>query len=143
MHRLDGVQILAGNPLDVPSPLLHIPDRPAEDPLVGVSLDVDLDVEEVPQLRLRQHQDPLDEDDRAGLDVQGLLRTVVDGEVIDRAVNRQPVPEAAEVLHQKGSLEGVRVVVIALFPLLHRDAVISAVIVIVVKDGDPVPEQAL
>ena len=70
----------------------------------------------------------------------GLRGAVVDGVIVNRALNRLPLLELTQVLDHQVRLKGVGVVVVELAALLKGEVVMGAVIVVVAQDGDVVAE---
>jgi len=66
--------------------------------------------------------------------MKDLVGTVMLGIIINRTVNSLPLPQKLQMLHQKLCLQGIRMVVIHSHTLLKRDSILSAVIIVVIKD---------
>ena len=112
VHRAHRVEVLALHGLEAAPALVDVPLQAPQDAHVGVGVDEELDVHQPPQRLLGQHQDPLQDHDRARLQRVGQhaprVARVVVGEVGDRPAGAQ----VAQVLHQERGVEGVRVVVV-------------------------------
>lgn len=90
VHRLDRRQVLADDVLEVTAALVHIAQHAAQDALIGIGLDEDLDVEEIAQALILEDQDALDDDDLARLDDLRLLRARVARKVVDGTLDALP-----------------------------------------------------
>ena len=94
MHRLDRRQILIDDVLEVAAALVHVAQHAAQDALVGVGLDENLDVKEVAQALVLEDQDALDDDDLARLDDLRPVGARVAREVVDRALDAPALAQA-------------------------------------------------
>lgn len=74
------------------------------------------------------------------LDVQDLLRPVVDGIVVGRAVDGLPVFEHAQMVDHHVGVERVRAVVVEMRPLLIAHFVVALVVIIVAEHADIIAE---
>ena len=66
--------------------------------------------------------------------MQDLIRTVMLGIIVNRAFNGFSLFQKFQVLHQKFCLQGIRMVIIDGHTLFKRDPVLSAIIIIVIKN---------
>ena len=105
MHGLDGRQILVNDPPQVSAPFLHIPQSPAQDPFIRVSLHIDLDIHHIPQALILEDQDSLHEDDFVGQGRRCLVRPVMDRIVVDGTLNRPSVLQLPQMPDQQVCLQ--------------------------------------
>lgn len=143
MHRLDRRQVLADDVLEVTAALVHIAQHAAQDALIGIGLDEDLEVEEIAQALILEDQDALDDDDLARLDDLRLLRARVAREVVDGTLDALSLAQRLEMRDEQVRLERVRMVVVDVLALLKRNLVMCPVVIIVIDDRDAVPEMRL
>ena len=73
MHRLYGFEVLLDDVLEVTAALVDVAQHTAQDALVGIGLDKDLDIKQIAQALILQDQDTLDDDDAARLDDRRLF----------------------------------------------------------------------
>ncbi|CAN4048319.1 putative protein conserved in bacteria, partial [Dysosmobacter welbionis] len=135
MHGLHSGEILGDHGLERPAPLLHIPQGPAEDPLVRVRLHKDLDVEHIPQSGVLEDQNALHNDDLGGLDLHGLVGAVVLHKGVDGALDGASGLQLLQVADQQVRVKGVGVVIVHLGPLLIGPAHLALVIAVMADDG--------
>ena len=143
VHGFDGRQVLAHDGIQGAAPLLHVPHDAAQDTDVRVGIHKDLDVHKFPEGGVRENHDAIQDDDLGGADLGGLFGAVMDGVVVDRALHGLPRQQLAEMLHEQGRFEGVRVVVVQMGPFLVGQGMVGAIVVVVVDDADVVPEGLL
>lgn len=143
VHGLDGGEVLVDDALEASAALADVARDAAQDALVGVGFDVDLDVEEISEACVLENQDALDDDDAARPDGDGLFRARVLREVVGRAGDSPSGAQFLEVMDEEVCVERVRVVVVDGAPLLEREIVVRLVVVVVIDDGDGVTEGAL
>ena len=93
VHGLDGLLVLLQHALQRPAPLGHVPADPAAQPDVRIGVHKDPHIHQFPQFPVLKNQNALYNDDLPGLNVNGLLTAVVDGEVIHRALDGVAVTE--------------------------------------------------
>src|SRR3972149_3245438 len=93
MHGSHAGLILLNHTVDRPAALYQIALQPADEADVGIGVDEDFDVEKPAQVGLREHQNPLDQDHRLGLEVAGLARPGMDGEIVDGNIDRLPAAQ--------------------------------------------------
>ena len=105
VHRLDRRQVLIDDVLEVAAALVHVAQHAAQDALVGVGLDENLDVKEVAQALVLEDQDALDDDDLARLDDLRPVGARVAREVVDRALDAPALAQCLEVRDEQVRLE--------------------------------------
>ena len=140
VHGLDGAQVLIDDALETPAAIPHIAHDAAQDAHVRVRVHKDLDIHLVAELAVFIDQDALDDDDAGRLDGNGLLRAVMDGVVVDRALDALARLELLEMLDKHVRVEGIRVVVVEQGPLLIGHVVMGLVIIVVVDHRDLAPK---
>ena len=140
VHRLDGCQILLGNSFHVPAALFHVTDHSPEDPLISVRVYIDLDIHQVLQARVIEHQDPFDKNDLCRIDLNRLVSPVVYRIVIDRTLNRFTVLEFLQMLYQEICLKRIRMVIVNQFSLFKRNIIVRLVIIVVIDHRHAIPE---
>src|SRR5271169_2039538 len=136
VHGADGAFVLLDDAFHGPAPLGDVALEAADEPDVGVRVDVDLHVEERPQLGLGVDEDAVHENDLARLDAPGLGRAAVGPEVVDRRLDDHSLLERLEVAHEKLALERIRMVEVLPLEDVLRKVDEVAVIRIVGEDGD-------
>src|SRR5664280_312245 len=105
-----GGLVLRDDALHGPAALGDVALQPPDEPDVGIRVDVDLHVEEFPELRLGEDEDAVHEDDLSWLDAAGLGRAAVELEVVDRRLDDHSLLERLEMAHEQLALERVRMV---------------------------------
>ena len=138
MHRSHRRQVLIPHRVEGTTAVLHVALPPPNKPQIGIGINVDLEIHQIPQRRLVQDEDSLDDDRRPRLDPDGLFGTIVDGEVVDRAIYGTPGHQATNVLHQQITLHRIRMVVVDLGALFERKVLQIAVVGVVLDESDVV-----
>ncbi len=87
MHRLDSCKVLVNDAAQVAAALLDIPEHTAENTLIRVCLNIDLDIKKFSDSRILQYKNPFHDNNAARLDDFDLIRTVVDRVIVDRAAD--------------------------------------------------------
>ncbi len=142
VHGAHGGLVLFDDAFDGAAALGDVALQPADEPDVGVRVDVDLHVEDLPELGLGVDEDAVHEDDLARLDAARLGRAAVDLEVVDRRLDDHPLLERLEVAHEKLALERVRMVEVLPVEDVLRQVDEVAVIRVVGEDRDPLRPHA-
>ena len=140
VHRLDGGQVLSHHGFQRAASLLHVPQGAAQDAHVGVGLHKDLNVQQIPQGLVLKDQDPLHDYHLGGLDLHRFISTVVDGVIVDGAVNGLAPLQRLQIGDHQLGIKGVRVVVI--LPAALREGAVLPLIVIVVMDHADIAAEA-
>src|SRR5450756_1464846 len=83
VHRPDDIHVLRHHGLDRAAPLARVSQQSADEPDIGVCVDVELDVQQITQGRVLQHKDTLEDDDRLRLDVVGPGLTLIAGVAVN------------------------------------------------------------
>ena len=143
MHGLDGRKVLVYDAAQVAAALLDIPEHTAENTLIRVCLNIDLDIKKFSDSRILQYKNPFHDNNAARLDDFDLIRTVVDRVIVDRAADGLPSLERSQMLDQKICLKRLGMIIIRLLPLLKRNRILPFLIIVVIDDGDLVSERVL
>ena len=98
----------------------HVAPQPADQPDVGLGVDVDAQVEALAQRRLVQHEDPLDHHDPCRVHHPHVRAARVLGVVVDRHGHGRAGGEGGDVVVQQLEVERVRMVVVERLPDLER-----------------------
>src|SRR5699024_5168863 len=88
-------------------------------------------------------QNPLHDQHRRRLNVEGAVAAVVVGVVVDGAVDGLARPQGFQVFDQKVVVEGVGVVVVQLAPLLKGQVIVPLVVAVVGDQPDLVLPEPL
>ena len=107
--------------------------RPANEARVGVGIDEHLDVHQVAQRGVGEHQDPLDDECPARLKGVGLRQPGVPREVVLRHFHRLARLERPHVLHHQVGFERVGMVVVERGALLEPQIIPIAVVAVVIE----------
>lgn len=140
MHRFHCSKVLVYDAVQVSAALFDVADYAPQYALVSVSLYVDLYVKKVAHFGIGKEQDALDDHDMARLYPDDLTGTVMLAVIIYRAVNGLACLQFFQVLDQKVSLKRVRMIVIHLNALIKGNTVLTAVIIVMIYDGDVITE---
>src|SRR5450830_99401 len=97
MHRPDDVHVLRHHGLDRTAPLARVPQEAADEPDVGVRVDVELDVQQVTQGRILQYQDTLEDDDGLRFDVVSPRFALIAGVTIHGHIDRLATGQTLEM----------------------------------------------
>ncbi len=143
VHRGDRLAELAADIVGVASAFGDVAPDPSFEPDVLGDIDEDRMVEQLVDAREAEEENSLDEDDLAGLDTDRRPGSGVGGEVVLGNVDVAPGTEIGQVSGEQLVVERIRMVVVDLHPLFHRD-VGEVVVVGVERQGtDPVDAETV
>src|SRR6202043_4040811 len=114
-----------------------------DEPQVGIGVDVDLEVEELPQAGLDEDQDAFQEDDRQRQDPAGAVRPAVAYEVVDRYLHRMAGLERREMSDEEVVVDRARMVEVVLQQVRLAAPVDVAVVAVLLDEGDAVLARGL
>src|SRR5664280_1371634 len=136
MHRPDDVHVLRHHGLDRAAPLARVPQEAADEPDVGIRVDVELDVQQVAQRRVLQHQDTLEDDDGLRFDVVGPELAFIASVTIHGHINRLATGQTLEMFDQQIIVIGTGMVVIDAALFLDGHTVEVPVVRILLVEDD-------
>src|SRR5262249_40770268 len=87
MHRSDRRHILRDDRFDAAPALVDVPVQPPYEPDVGIGVDKYLQVHELPQLRVYQYEQSLDDDHGPRIDVHHLGLSRMSEIIVDRLLD--------------------------------------------------------
>ena len=87
MHGFDGGEILVHDIVKIAASLFYIPDNAAKDAFVGICLNVNFNVQQIPYPRISKEKDSFYYDDFFRFNADGAVGTIVLAIIIDRAIH--------------------------------------------------------
>ena len=114
--------------------LRHVASDSTQDALVGIYLDKDRHITEVPQALVGKKEDAFDENRRPRLNLDGLIKAIVLGEIVHRTLDCVSTFEFLEMLGEQIGLKRIGMIVVHCRALLKSNAGLLAIVVVVVKD---------
>lgn len=135
-HGPDRAVILLQDRVEATVAFQHVPSQPPRKTDVHRHVDVDLEVEQVPQLRHVENQDALKNQHPGGLEPICLRMPVVLPVVILRDIDRSPLPQQIEMFNQQFVLDGLGMVVVDLFAVCERQIIPPPVVAVFIEDRD-------
>ena len=140
---IKSLRIGRGQGCSISASFLDITDDTPEDPLIGISFHVYLDVQEITKLLVLEDHDSLNYYYLGRMDGDGLAAPVVDRIVIDRTFDAFAVSQSAQMVDEEVRLKSIRVIVVYKLALFKRDIVMTLVVVVIIYDGYLVTELGL
>ena len=110
MGGFQHLAVAVQHPRDGPSAICRVALDVADQSLVGVGIDKDLEVHHVPELLVEEHHDTLDDDDRLRFDMDGLWQSVAQNIGVGRLLDGLALSQVVHLLDQQPPVEGVGVV---------------------------------
>jgi len=110
VHGSNRLLILFNDRVEGAMALIDIALHTADQSDIGIRVDINHDVEQLPELGLVEHEDALDDDHQSGLDPQGLVGPRMAGKIVDGDIDRLAIPQFADVSDDIFVVEGVGMV---------------------------------
>ena len=133
MHGLDGGEILVHHAVKAAATVTHVAHDAAQDAHVRVGVDENLDIHKIAQLAALEYQYAFYYNNSRGADGYRPVGAVVNGVVVDRTLDAVPCAKLLEILDEYIGVEGIRVVIVELCPLLVGHIVVRLIIIVVVN----------
>lgn len=143
MHGAHRFKILGDNGVEIATAVFDVARQAADDALVAVGIDEDLDVELLADGLDAQDEDAFDDNCVAGIDRDGFLFAQAIDEAVFGLLDALARLEELEVAHHQLGVEGVRVVEIDLQPLLEAQVREVSVIGVLIDEGDATVLEAI
>lgn len=118
VHRLHRCEILVHHAVKAAAAVTHIAHDAAQDAHVRVGVDENLDIHKIAQLTALENEDAFYYNDSRGADGYRPVGAVVNGVVVDGTLDAVSRAELLEILDEYIGVEGIRVVIVELCPLL-------------------------
>src|SRR5450830_1135842 len=136
MHRPDDVHVLRNDGFDRTAPLARVPQEAADKPDVSVRVDVELDVQQVAQRRVLQHQDTLEDDDGLRFDVVGPRLAIIASIAVNGHVDRFAAYQTLKMVDEQVVVIGAGVIIVDAALLLDGHTVEVPVVRILLEKDD-------
>ena len=137
MHRLDRVDVLLHDGLDGTPALQDVTPDAAENPLIGIRFDKDLDIHKITQATVSEDQDPIDDNDFPRVYMAGRFHSLVCGEVVDGNLDAPSSLQLFDVPDEQIGLQRARMVEVDFLRSLASVGADILVVGIMLDDIDP------
>ena len=135
MHQLNSGQILCYYRFQGSASFADIAYNSSDNAHISIGINENLDVAHISQLLVFKYEDTFDNNNFGRSYRYSFIYSVVYGKIIYRSFDGFSVDELFDVTNHQVRIEGVRMVVIELFPVFKRNIIMSLIVKVMAQHG--------